>query len=127
LRELDVHTQSLISAESQKIWMSRRVTKRAVENLLSQTRQLRERLAVFMQSVQGVAGPLDEILSEGEIQAMVTARAKVLGTLECLLADDLKPAMRKLTELDSLLHCDTEPLDLLREPIPAFGPFAPEP
>ncbi|HEV8580233.1 MAG TPA: hypothetical protein VGX68_14290 [Thermoanaerobaculia bacterium] len=105
--------------------MSSRVTKRAVEDLLLQTRQLRERLTVFKQSALEVAVPLDKAISEAEALEMATARANVLGALECLLDDDLEPALRKLAELDCLLSGDSQPLDLLREPVLPAEPFMP--
>lgn len=83
--------------------MRRRLPKRALEKLLLQTRQLKEQLEVFKQSAQAVAGPLDKSLSHAEVQAMVTARANILGTLECLLYQDLGDLLRQLDELDGHL------------------------
>jgi len=83
--------------------MQKRLTKRALQKLLLQTRQLKEQLEVFKRSAQDVAVPLDKILSDAEVNAMVTARANILGALECLLYQDLDDFLRKLNELDGLL------------------------
>ncbi len=84
--------------------MRRRLPKRALETLRLQTRQLKEQLEVFKQSAQAVAGPLDKILSNAEVNAMVTARANILGTLECLLFQELDDILRQLDELDGHLR-----------------------
>jgi hypothetical protein len=59
-------------------------------------------LADFCGDIGELVSSLDEILTDHEVEAMDTPEANVLGTLECLLADDLKPALRKLRELGSL-------------------------
>jgi len=81
----------------------RRLKKRGLENLLRQTRQLREQLAVYKRTAQDIQGSLDQILPDSEVELMVTPRADLLGTLECLLNDDLEAAVRHLGEVEELL------------------------
>jgi hypothetical protein len=59
-------------------------------------------LVDFCGDIGDLMSSLDEILPDSEVEAMDTPEANVLGTLECLVADDLKPALRKLRELRSL-------------------------
>ena len=79
------------------------------EELLRQTRQLREQLVTFKRSAGVVAGPLNRAVSDEEATAMVTPRANALGTLENLLYQDLDPVLRQLDELATCLKDDSAP------------------
>jgi hypothetical protein len=65
---------------------------------------LKERLASFEGNAREILDWLDPRISDAEIEAMSSPTANLLGTLECLLVDDLRPALRKLLELDSILR-----------------------
>ncbi len=84
--------------------MSRKIPVRAAENLLRQTTQLKGQMSGFRGSAREIMRSLDKALPNAEVEAMVTPEANVLGTLECLLAEDFEPALRKLSELESLLR-----------------------
>lgn len=71
--------------------------------LLLQTRQLREQVTAFRRSARRFAGSLGKAVDDKEVEEMVTPRANILGTLECLVADDLENVLKKLVELDGLL------------------------
>lgn len=75
----------------------------AAQTLLPQTRRLKHQIAAFSRTARKLVEELDETLSSGEVVVMETPRANLLGALECLLADDFAPALRKLDELDNLL------------------------
>ena len=77
---------------------------KAAENLLRQTRMLRSQLTVFGKSAQEVHQRLNVEVPDDEVEKMRTTAANLLGTLECLIADDLKPVLAKLGELDLLLQ-----------------------
>jgi hypothetical protein len=79
---------------------AREETGRALQR---QTQVLRKDLVVFNRHARKLVDWLDPSLSEEEVEAMETPAANLLGTLECLLADDFDPACRKLNELDALL------------------------
>jgi len=72
------------------------------EDLFRKMGQFRGKLEIFERAARDFLGSLDGV-PEAEVEAMVTPRANILGTLECLLADDLEPTLRKLGELDGLL------------------------
>jgi hypothetical protein len=76
----------------------------AAENFLQQARRLKEQLAAFDRSARIILRRLNPRIPEPEIEAMKTPAANLTGILECLLADDFKPARRKLLELDRLLR-----------------------
>jgi hypothetical protein len=96
--------------------MPSKTLRRRTENLLRQARLLEKQLELFRRRAVAVTGPLDKLVGEAEAEAMVTPRATILGTLECLLADDLVPALRKLATLEDLLETDSQPIDLERDP-----------
>jgi hypothetical protein len=87
------------------------------EDLLRETRRLKEQVLSFKRSATGVMRPLNKIVSAAEIEAMVTPRANALGTLENLHYQDLGDLLRQLTELEGDLRSDS-----LRE-----GETSPEP
>jgi hypothetical protein len=77
---------------------------RAAEDLLRQTRLLKSQLSIFGKSAQEVHRRLNGEIPDDEVESMRSPAANLLGTLECLIADDLKPVLAKLGELDSLLQ-----------------------
>lgn len=64
--------------------------KRAVVDL----RAFRERIQGFLQDLPRVAGE--------ELEAEEATEGELLGMLECLIADDLDPAIQKLESVDEL-------------------------
>jgi hypothetical protein len=84
----------------------RRLSKRNLEKLQRQARQLKQQMAVFKRSAQDIQGVLDQIVPEYEVEGLATARADLLGTLECLLNEDLRDADRHLGEIEELLAGD---------------------
>src|SRR6185295_10001025 len=84
----------------------RRPNKRALRDLLRQTQQLQKQMAAFKASAGGVHGSLDPLVPDDEVEIMESARADLLGTLECLINEDLEDAVRHLCELEKLLVSD---------------------
>jgi len=84
--------------------MPRKSLSRKAEDLLSETRRLKEQVLSFKRSARGLMGPLNKIVSAAEIEAMATPRANALGTLENLHYQDLGDLVRQLTELESDLQ-----------------------
>jgi hypothetical protein len=89
----------------------RRPNKRALRDLLRQTQQLQKQVAAFKASAGGVHGSLDPLVPDDEVEIMESARADLLGTLECLLNEDLEDAVRHLGELEELLESDETGLE----------------
>jgi len=73
---------------------------KGTEDLLKNARRLKKELEAFGRSARAFvrARPAKP---EDELEAL---KDDVLGTVECLLTDDLQPALRKLEELDGLLE-----------------------
>jgi hypothetical protein len=90
---------------------------RKAEDLLSETRRLREQVLSFKRSARAVMRPLGKLVSPVENEAMVTPRANALGTLENLVNQEIGSFLRQLTELEGDLRSDS-----LRE-----GEASPEP
>jgi hypothetical protein len=76
----------------------------ATVDLLRQTRLLKSQLTVFGRSAQEVHRRLNGEIPDDEVESMRTTAANLLGTLECLIVDDLRPVIAKLGELDTLLQ-----------------------
>lgn len=72
-------------------------------DLLRQTRQLKAQLSIFGRTARKVHRRLDPAVPDEEVEVMRTPAANLLGTLECLIADDFKPVFKKLDELGDLL------------------------
>jgi hypothetical protein len=77
------------------------------EDLLPETRRLREQVLSFKRIAKVVVGPLGRTISHAECEAMVTARANIHGTLENLLNQDLGDLLRQLLELEGHLRGDS--------------------
>ncbi|HVR96515.1 MAG TPA: hypothetical protein VMW27_07875 [Thermoanaerobaculia bacterium] len=69
-----------------------------------QAQRLKHQLAVFGKSARELHRRLDLRIPEEEVEDMRTPAANLLGTLECLIADDLMPVYKKLEELIDLLN-----------------------
>ena len=74
----------------------------------------------FKRSAEEVAGPLDEMVSEEETEAMKTARANILGTLENLLNQDLARISHQLAKGGDLGR-GSEPAGWIRGGVAAMG------
>jgi hypothetical protein len=58
-------------------------------------------LRAFREKMRGLLESLPRITGE-EVESGESLEAEVLGTLECLIADDLDPAIRKLQSVEGL-------------------------
>ena len=76
---------------------------RKAEELLRQARELRAQLSVFGKTARAFHRRLNLLVPDEEVEAMRTPAANLLGTLECLIADDFKSVVKKLAELTALL------------------------
>jgi hypothetical protein len=72
---------------------------KSAEDLLNRARSLKKELRAFGREARAFLRTRPE-KPEDELEDLET---DMLGGLECLLADDLEPALRKLQELDALL------------------------
>jgi hypothetical protein len=66
--------------------------------------KLREKageLRAFREKIRGLANELPSV-SDEELEEGATLEGELLGMLECLLADDLDPAIQKLEGVDQL-------------------------
>jgi hypothetical protein len=68
---------------------------------LLQLKRLKLQMATFDQGARELLRSLPQVTDEA-FEAF-TPEASLQGTLECLLADDLSPALQKLEELEILL------------------------
>jgi hypothetical protein len=69
------------------------------EDLLKRARKLRKELRAFGRDARKFVRTRPD-KPEDELEIL---EGDMLGTVECLLMDDLEPALRKLEELDGLL------------------------
>jgi len=69
------------------------------EDLLKKARKLKRELRAFGRDARAFVRTRPE-KPEDELEIL---ESDVLGTVECLLTDDLEPALAKLEELDDLL------------------------
>jgi hypothetical protein len=60
-----------------------------------------EELQTFRDRMQGLLGILPHVTDE-ELETDATPGGELLGTLECLISDDLDPAIRKLRSVEKL-------------------------
>jgi hypothetical protein len=81
----------------------RGVNKRDLAKLLRQARELKENLGGFRETARGVAESLDRIIPPCEVEAMVSARANLHGTLEEMVNVTLAEADRHLGDIEALL------------------------
>jgi hypothetical protein len=58
-------------------------------------------LRAFREKMRGLLESLPRVTGE-EVESGESLEAEVLGTLECLIADDLDPAIRKLQSVEGL-------------------------
>jgi phosphoserine phosphatase len=72
------------------------------EEFVRRIQRLKAQLADFEQSGREFLRSLPEIPDQ-DFEEEATREAEASGALECLLADDLEPALRKLGELEELL------------------------
>jgi len=70
------------------------------EELLRKARKLKKELRAFGRDARDFVRTRPE-KPEDELEVL---EGDVLGTVECLLTDDLQPALKKLEELDGLLE-----------------------
>jgi len=75
--------------------MDRRRFLQTLESLKKEVQTFDRRGRKFLRSLPA--------MSEEAYEAL-TPQAELEGTLECLLGDDLEPALRKIRELESLLR-----------------------
>ena len=64
-----------------------------------------EDLQTFRNRMQGLLETLPHVTDE-ELEADATQEGELLGTLECLISDDLDPAIRKLRSVEKLRDPD---------------------
>jgi hypothetical protein len=76
---------------------------RKAADLLRQTHQLRAQLSVFVRTARAFHRRLNQRIPDDEVEAMRTPEANLLGTLECLIAEDFTSVFKKLDELGNLL------------------------
>ena len=72
-----------------------------------------DELRAFRDKMQGLLGSLPRVTDE-QLESGETPEGELLGTLECLISDDLDPAIRKLQGVEAL-----------RDP-EGWGPAGPE-
>ena len=72
---------------------------KGTEDLLRQTRKLKKEVRAFGREAREFLRKHPEV-PEDEVEKLET---DVVGTVECLLSDDLEPALKKLDALDALL------------------------
>ena len=60
-----------------------------------------DELRAFRDKMQGLLGSLPRVTDE-QLESGGTPEGELLGTLECLIADDLDPAIRKLQGVERL-------------------------
>ncbi len=64
---------------------------------------MKSQMAELIKSGRELHRALAPTVSDDEIEVMRTPAANLLGTLECLIVEDLKSVVQKLEELDALL------------------------
>lgn len=72
---------------------------KGAEELLQKARKLKKEVRAFGREARDFLRTRPEI-AEDELEKLET---DLLGTVECLLADDLEPALKKLDELEGLI------------------------
>lgn len=72
---------------------------KGAEELLQKARKLKKEVRAFGREAREFLRTRPEV-DEDELEKLET---DMLGTVECLLADDLEPALKKLDELEGLL------------------------
>jgi hypothetical protein len=84
--------------------LRRRSAATEAADLRRQAREIKAQLAAFGKAAREFHRRLDVTVPEVDVEAMRTPAANLLGTLECLIGDDLKPLFKKLDELIALLN-----------------------
>jgi hypothetical protein len=72
---------------------------KGAEELLQKARKLKKEVRAFGRDARGFLRTRPETPEEEREDL----ESDVLGTVECLLSDDLEPALKKLEELEALL------------------------
>ena len=83
-----------LTDEQLEVWPLSRVIQEKLRQAAGDLREFRERIRGFARALP--TSPDDEVTAE------VAREGELLGLLECLIADDLDPAVKKLESVDEL-------------------------
>jgi hypothetical protein len=83
-----------LTDERLEVWPLRRVIREKLRQAAGDLREFTERIRGFARALP--TSPDDEMTTE------VAREGELLGMLECLIADDLDPAVKKLESVDEL-------------------------
>jgi hypothetical protein len=78
--------------------------RRAAEDLARRAHRLKSELAGFKRTARKLHAALEPEVSDAEVEVMKSPQANLLGTLECLVSEDVGPLTMRLDELDALLQ-----------------------